>query len=91
MVGARIQEKKIFKQKQKGKKTDSWKTCNIKMNLWWFEREYAHTGSHVCILGPQLIELFSKNWEVRPCWCVTREQLQGFKSPHHFQLALSAL
>lgn len=38
----------------------------------------AHIGSYVCVPGPQLGELFGKDWEVWPCW--GSESLgEGFK------------
>lgn len=44
-----------------------------------------YDGSHICMLGSQLVELFGKDYGW-PCWrrSVTGGLFPGFKSPWYF-------
>lgn len=51
--------------------------------------ESSPIDSYVWVLGPQLVELFQKDWELQPYWksCVTGSGL----SPCHSQCTLCLL
>lgn len=57
----------------------------------WFERKWPPIVSHLLIFGPQLRELFGKDYEARQCWrrYVTGSYLRGLNSQCHSQTSLS--
>lgn len=57
----------------------------------WFETKWPPIVSHLLIFGPQLRELFGKDYEARLCWrrYVTGSYLWGLNSQCHSQTSLS--